>query len=52
MTRSLFYLGGHTFYPAGAPSVRIRFTEDDGFVLMTVSDAEQVVTARRKQKSK
>jgi len=48
MTRPLFHLGDRTFYPAGAPSVRIRFTEQDGTVLMTVSDAELVLTARRK----
>jgi hypothetical protein len=52
MTRPLFHIGDHTFYPAGAPSVRIRFTQDAGFVLMTVSDAERVVTARRKLGSK
>jgi hypothetical protein len=52
MTRPLFHLGDRTFYPAGAPSVRIRFTEDAGTVLMTVTDAELVLTARRKQESK
>jgi hypothetical protein len=52
MTRSLFHLGDHTFYPAGAPSVRIRFTEHEGTVLMTVSDPELVLTARRKPESK
>ncbi|HEY2461774.1 MAG TPA: hypothetical protein VGI16_13260 [Candidatus Acidoferrum sp.] len=48
MTRPLFHLGDHAFYPAGAPSVRIRFVKDAGFVVMTVSDADQTVTARRK----
>jgi len=52
MTRPLFHLGTRTFYPAGAPAVRIRFTEDGGGVLMTVTDAELVLTARRKQESK
>jgi hypothetical protein len=52
MTRPLFHLGERTFYPAGAPSVRIRFTDDAGTVLMTVTDAELVLTARRKQESK
>ena len=52
MTRPLFHLGDHAFYPAGAPSVRIRFTEESGAVLMTVTDAELVLTARRKQESK
>jgi len=35
-----------------ALSVRIRFTEDAGTVLMTVTDAELVLTARRKQGAK
>lgn len=52
MPRPLFHLGNRTFYPAGAPAVRIRFTEDGRGVLMTVTDAELVVTARRKQESK
>jgi hypothetical protein len=52
MTRPLFHLGDRTFYPAGAPSVRVRFTDDAGTVLMTVTDAELVLTARRKQESK
>lgn len=52
MTRPLFHLGDRTFYPAGAPSVRIRFTEQDGALLMTVTDAELVLTARRKPESK
>lgn len=51
MSRPLFHLGDHTFYPAGAPSVRIRFTHDAGGVLMTVTDADLVLTARRKPKS-
>lgn len=52
LTRPLFHVGDHTFYPAGAPSVRIRFTEDAGAVLMSVSDAELVLTAGRKQETK
>jgi hypothetical protein len=52
MTRPLFHLGDRTFYPAGAPSARIHFTEDSGTVVMTVTDADQVLTARRKQESK
>lgn len=52
MTRPLFHLGDHTFYPAGAPSVRIRFTEDAGSVVMSVTDAELVLTAQRKQETK
>lgn len=46
--RPLFHLGGHTFYPCGAPSARIRFTEDGNGVLMTITDADFVLTARRK----
>jgi hypothetical protein len=52
MTRPLFHLGDRVFCPAGAPSVRIRFTEDAGTVLMTVTDVALVLTARRKQESK
>jgi hypothetical protein len=52
MTRPLFHLGDRTFYPAGAPSVRIGFTEHDGTVMMTITDAELVLTARRKPGSK
>jgi len=51
MGRPLFHLGERAFYPAGAPSVRIRFAEDSGTV-MTVSDPELVLTARRKQETK
>ena len=52
MPRPLFHLGNHTFYPAGAPSVRIRFTEDAGSVAMSVTDADLVLTAERKQETK
>ncbi|HTQ87763.1 MAG TPA: hypothetical protein VMI93_16205 [Candidatus Solibacter sp.] len=52
MTRPLFHLGDHVFYPAGAPSARIHFTKDDGGILMTVSDPEPVLSARRKEESK
>jgi len=52
MTRPLFHVGDRTFYPAGAPSVRIRFAAEDAGVLMSVTDAELVMTARRKQESK
>jgi len=49
ITRPLFHLGDHTFYPVGAPAVRIRFTEDSDAVVMTVNDADVVVTARRRK---
>ena len=47
MGRPLFHLGDRTFCPAGAPSARVRFTRDSAGVLMTVTDAEFVLTARR-----
>lgn len=47
MTRPLFHLGGHAFYPAGAPSVRIRFTQDAAGMLMTIADADLQLVARR-----
>jgi len=52
VTRPLFHLGGHVFYPAGAPAARIRFTREDGGILMTVSDPDPILTARRKPDSK
>lgn len=52
MPRPLFHLGDHIFYPAGAPSVRIRFTDDSNSILMTVTDADMVLTARRNKESK
>jgi hypothetical protein len=52
MGRPLVHLGDHAFYPAGAPSVRIRFFEDKGGSVMTVSDPEVVLTARRKRQLK
>lgn len=51
MTRPLFHLGDHTFYPAGAPAVRIRFTQDVNGIVMTVSDPDVVLTARRRKNS-
>jgi hypothetical protein len=47
MGRPLFHLGGRTFYPAGAPAARIQFTQDAAGVLMTITDAEFALTARR-----
>ncbi len=49
MPRPLFHLGNHTFYPAGAPSVRVRFTQEPNAVLMTVNDPDVVLTARLKK---
>ena len=47
MGRPLYHLGKQEFYPAGAPDVRIRFTEDGNAVVMTVSDGDMTLTARR-----
>jgi hypothetical protein len=52
MGRPLVHLGDLAFYPAGAPFARIRFAEDKGSVVMTVSDPELVLTARRRQEPK
>jgi hypothetical protein len=48
MGRPLTHLGERVFYPCGAPSVRIRFTEEGGGMMMTVADPETVLVARRK----
>ena len=47
-TRPLFHVGDHTFYPAGAPAVRIRFAEEHGATVMAVNDPDAVLVARRK----
>lgn len=47
MGRPLYYLGKKEFYPAGAPDVRIRFGEDGSAMVMTVTDGEVVLEARR-----
>jgi hypothetical protein len=51
MGRPLFHLGDRAFYPVGAPSVRIRFAEENGGFLMSVSDPDLVLTARKKQQA-
>ena len=48
MSRPLFHIGEHTFYPAGAPGVRIRFARSASSVVMTVSDPDVVLTAQRR----
>ena len=48
MGRPLVHAGDRTFYPAGAPAVRIRFAEENGAMVMTVSDPEVVLTAWRR----
>jgi hypothetical protein len=50
--RPLVNLGDGSFYPAGAPSVRIHFAEEKDAVVMTVHDPELVLTAKRKQPAK
>jgi hypothetical protein len=49
MTRPLFHLGNLTFYPAGAPTARVMFTEVADEAVMTVSDGELAMSARRKR---
>ena len=46
MGRALFHLGEQEFYPGGAPAVRIRFTEEAGVRIMTVSDPDVVLVGR------
>jgi hypothetical protein len=46
MGRTLFHLGEQVFYPAGAVAVRIRFSEDAGGKLMTVSDPDVVLVGK------
>ena len=52
MGRPLVHLGELAFYPAGAPSVRIRFAVQRESVVMTVHDPDVVLTVQRKQDSK
>jgi hypothetical protein len=49
MTRPLFHLGNLAFYPAGAPTARVTFTEVADGVVMTVSDGELALSARRER---
>lgn len=50
--RPLFHVGERAFYPAGATHVRIQFKDDASGTVMTVTDAETVVTARKKAETK
>jgi hypothetical protein len=52
MPRPLFHLGNRTFYPAGAPSVRIHFIEEAEDLLMNISDGELAFSAVRNQPSR
>ena len=47
MGRPLVHLGDRAFYPAGAPSVKIRFEEKNGPAVMTIQDSEWVLVAQR-----
>jgi hypothetical protein len=49
MGRPLVYVGDHAFYPAGTPSVRINFAEEDASVVMTVHDPGVVLLAKKKK---
>lgn len=49
MTRPLFHLGNHAFYPAGAPSARIQFAETAEGMRMKIIDGELEISALRKQ---
>ena len=47
MARPLFHLGGMKFYPAGGPSIEIRFEEAAQTMRMTVKDGGDVLSASR-----
>jgi hypothetical protein len=49
MTRPLFHLGNREFYPAGAPTVRIRFTNGANGITMSIQDGELLLSAVRRQ---
>lgn len=46
--RPLYHLGNKVFYPAGAAEARIRFAQDQAEMVMTVSNPDLVLTARRR----
>lgn len=50
--RPLIHVSERTFYPTGAPAVRIRFAEENGGSTMSIYDPDLVLTARKKQQSK
>jgi hypothetical protein len=49
MGRPLVHVGDRAFYPAGAPSVRINFAEEEASVVMTVHDPGVVLVAKKKK---
>jgi hypothetical protein len=52
MGRPLVHLGDRVFYPAGAPSLKIRFKEKVSSVVMTIHDPELVLVAHQAHESK
>jgi hypothetical protein len=49
MGRWLFHIGDRVFYPGGAAAVRIAFKLQADSRVMTVSDADFVLTAPRRE---
>ena len=47
MGRPLFHVGSKVFYPAGAPSIEVRFEERADAEVMTVRDGRKVFSASR-----
>jgi hypothetical protein len=47
--RPLFHLGNRAFCPCGAAAVRISFAETVGVMVMTISDADSVLKAPRRE---
>jgi hypothetical protein len=45
--RGLIHLGDHVFHPIGASAVRIRFAAEGPAMVLTVSDPDVMLTARR-----
>jgi len=45
--RGLFHLGGWAFCAMGAESVRIKFADESGTLVLTVHDPDVVLTARK-----
>jgi hypothetical protein len=47
MSRPLFHLGEQTFYPAGAPAVRIHFRQEQAALTLSVHDLGPIVLAHK-----
>jgi hypothetical protein len=52
MGRPLVHVGDSVFYPAGAPSVRIKFAQVSGTTQMTVIDPDVVMTVQKSGETK